>query len=113
MNGPEPTVGDDDSRVRLQPVSASFTVVRVAFGYMENPNVPKALAVARKHGWTFDIMSTSFFLSRRHLKATGKMGMPIWQDHIFITMALNANSATDYFHLPTGRVVEVGTQVTV
>ncbi len=104
---------EDTDRIVMEQISEGFSKVVIRFGYMETPHVPRALGLCRKMGWKFDIMSTSFFLSRRHLKASGKMGMPIWQDHIFITMALNANSATDYFHLPTGRVVEVGTQVTV
>jgi KUP system potassium uptake protein len=104
---------DSADRVSMEKISDSFNLVVIRYGYMETPNVPKALGLCRKMGWKFDIMSTSFFLSRRHLKASGKMGMPLWQDHIFITLALNANAASDYFHLPTGRVVEVGTQVTV
>ncbi len=77
------------------------------------PNVPKALAIARKHGWQFDIMSTSFFLSRRTLKPAAHSGMPRWQDRLFIGLARSANDATDYFQIPTDRVVEVGTQVTI
>jgi KUP system potassium uptake protein len=80
---------------------------------MESPNVPKALAIARKLGWQFDIMSTSFFLSRRALKPAAHSGMPQWQDHLFIALSRTANDATDYFQIPSGRVVEVGTQVTV
>jgi KUP system potassium uptake protein len=83
------------------------------FGFMESPNVPKALAIARKEGLTFDIMSTSFFLSRRSLKASATSGMPVWQDRLFIGLARSANDATDFFQIPTGRVVEVGTQVAV
>ena len=77
------------------------------------PPVPKALAIARKLGWQFDIMSTSFFVSRRSLKASPQSGMPQWQDHLFIALSESANDATDYFHIPTGRVVEVGTQVVI
>ena len=73
----------------------------------------QALAIARKLGWQFDIMSTSFFLSRRSLRPAAKSGMPRWQDRLFITLAHTANDATDYFKIPTGRVVEVGTQVTI
>ena len=80
---------------------------------MESPNVPKALAIARKLGWQFDIMSTSFFLSRRLLKPADHPGMPRWQDRLFIVLARSANDATDYFQIPTNRVVEVGTQVTI
>ncbi len=103
----------EDGRVQIAPLSKHFSRVSLKFGYMEQPNVPKALAVARKLGWQFDIMSTSFFLSRRALKPSPKSGMPAWQDHLFIALARSASDATDFFQIPTGRVVEVGTQVTV
>ena len=103
----------EDERVRIIPVSPLFSKVSLRFGYMEQPNIPKALAVARKLGWQFDIMSTSFFLSRRSLKPAAKSGMPRWQDRLFISLARTANDATDYFQIPTGRVVEIGTQVTI
>jgi KUP system potassium uptake protein len=100
-------------RVRIEPVGRTFSLVRLRFGFMETPNVPKALAIARKLGWHFDIMSTSFFLSRRALRPAAKSGMPRWQDRLFIGLARSANDATDYYQIPTGRVVEVGTQVTI
>jgi KUP system potassium uptake protein len=104
---------DPSERVRLEQVSSTFTKVRLKFGFMESPNVPKALAIARKLGWQFDIMSTSFFLSRRALKPAAHSGMPRWQDHMFIALSRTANDATDYFQIPSGRVVEVGTQITI
>jgi KUP system potassium uptake protein len=107
-----PRVSEED-RVQIKPLSQHFARVSLKFGYMEQPNVPKALAIARKHGWQFDIMSTSFFLSRRALRPSAKSGMPSWQDHLFIGLARSASDATDFFQIPTGRVVEVGTQVTV
>jgi KUP system potassium uptake protein len=100
-------------RVRMETISDKFALVRLRFGFMESPNVPKALVIARKLGWQFDIMSTSFFVSRRSLKPSSQPGMPLWQDHLFIAMSRSANDATDYFQIPTGRVVEVGTQVTI
>jgi len=103
----------DSERVQIEPISERFTRVALKFGFMESPNVPKALAVARKQGLHFDIMSTSFFLSRRSLKPAAHSGMPAWQDRLFIGLARSANDATDFFQIPTGRVVEVGTQVTV
>jgi KUP system potassium uptake protein len=109
---PTPRI-DPAERVRLEPISATFSKVTLRFGFMESPNVPKALAIARKLGWQFDIMSTSFFLSRRALKPAAHSGMPRWQDHLFIALSRTANDATDYFQIPSGRVVEVGTQVTV
>jgi KUP system potassium uptake protein len=104
---------DPSERVRLEQVSPTFSKVTLKFGFMESPNVPKALAIARKLGWQFDIMSTSFFLSRRALKPAAHSGMPRWQDHLFIALSRTANDATDYFEIPSGRVVEVGTQITV
>src|SRR5262252_2386081 len=104
---------DGDKRVRIEPVGSTFLRVLLRFGYMETPNIPRALAIARKLGWQFDIMSTSFFLSRRSLRPATHSGMPRWQDRLFITLAHSANDATDYFQIPTDRVVEVGTQVTV
>jgi KUP system potassium uptake protein len=100
-------------RVRMETVSDKFAKVRLRFGFMETPNVPKALAIARKLGWQFDIMSTSFFVSRRALKPSSQSGMPRWQDRLFIGLSRSANDAIDYFQIPTGRVVEVGTQVTI
>jgi len=111
-SAPTPRV-DISERVRLEQISPTFTKVTLKFGFMESPNVPKALAIARKLGWQFDIMSTSFFLSRRALKPAAHSGMPRWQDHMFIALSRTANDATDYFQIPSGRVVEVGTQVTI
>lgn len=107
-----PTVHDND-RVQIEPINDLFTRITMTFGYMERPNVPKALAICRKKGWKFDIMTTSFFLSRRSLKPSANSGMPIWQDKLFIWLARSAADATEYFQIPTGRVVEVGTQVTI
>ncbi len=104
---------DPAERVRMETISDKFAIVRLKFGFMESPNVPKALVIARKLGWQFDIMATSFFVSRRSLKPSAQSGMPQWQDHLFIAMSRSANDATDYFQIPTGRVVEVGTQVTI
>ena len=104
---------DLSERVKMETISEKFSTVRLRFGFMESPNVPKALVIARKLGWQFDIMATSFFVSRRSLKPSAQSGMPLWQDHLFIGMSRSANDATDYFQIPTGRVVEVGTQVTI
>ena len=103
----------DDEKVRIDAYNDLFYRVVVTFGYMETPNIPKALALGRKLGWKFDIMSTSFFLSRRSLKPIAKGGMPFWMDKLFIALAKNATDATEYFHIPTGRVVEIGTQVII
>ncbi|MCC0805617.1 potassium transporter Kup [Methylobacterium sp. W2] len=100
-------------RIRLEPIGPHFSKIVMKFGYMEQPNIPRTLTLLKKQGFKFDIMATSFFLSRRSIRPAAHSGMPLWQDRIFITLAKNANDATDFFQIPTGRVVEVGTQVTV
>jgi KUP system potassium uptake protein len=109
---PQPRVSTGE-RVVIERQGPLFTRIVLRFGFMEEPNIPRALAICRKLGWKFDIMSTSFFLSRRSLKASVSSGMPLWQDKLFIALARNAADATEYFQIPTGRVVEIGTQVTV
>ena len=107
-----PTVPEED-RANLEPINDLFMRVTLTFGYMEQPNIPKAMSICRKQGWKFDIMTTSFFLSRRSLKASASSGMPLWQDRLFIGLARTASDATEYFQIPTGRVVEIGTQVAI
>ena len=103
----------EGERITIEPLSETFTRITVRFGFAESPNVPKALAIARKKGWTFDIMSTSFFLSRRSLRAAPRSAMPHWQDRLFFALARSADDASSYFQIPTDRVVEIGTQVTI
>jgi KUP system potassium uptake protein len=103
----------EEERVTIESLGDSFWKVEMTYGYMEQPNVPRGLAILRKQGFKFDIMATSFFLSRRSIRPAAQSGMPLWQDKIFIGLATTATDATDFFQIPTGRVVEVGTQVTV
>jgi KUP system potassium uptake protein len=107
-----PRIRDDD-RVRIEHLGNSFWRVEMTYGYMETPNVPRGLAILRRQGLKFDIMATSFFVSRRAIRPSVHGGMPLWQDKLFISLAKSASDATDFFQIPTGRVVEVGTQVTV
>ncbi|CAN7328062.1 potassium transporter Kup [Brevundimonas sp. LjRoot202] len=101
-------------RVRIEPISDDFKKLIVSYGFMERPNVPKALNLCRKQqGLKFDIMSTSFFLGRRSLVPSANQGMPLWQDRLYIFLMRNAANPTDFFHIPPGRVVELGTQVSV
>jgi KUP system potassium uptake protein len=103
----------DNERIEIIKLSESFAQVTMTFGYMEEPNVPRTLGLCRQLGWKFDIMSTSFFVSRRSLRPSAKSEMPMWQDRLFIMLSRNASDATDYFHIPTGRVVEIGTQIVI
>ena len=104
---------DPAKRVTIEPISEDFKKLTLSYGFMEQPNVPKALGLCRKQGLKFDIMSTSFFLGRRSVVASAAAGMPLWQDRIFIFMMRNAANPTDFFRIPPGRVVELGTQVSV
>jgi KUP system potassium uptake protein len=103
----------DDEKIFLESFNPLFSRLIITFGYMETPNIPRALVLVRQLGLKFDIMSTSFFLSRRSVRPDARSGMPPWQDRIFILLARNADDASSYFHLPTDRVVEIGTQVSV
>jgi len=80
---------------------------------METPNVPKALAELRKKGVAFDIMSTSFFLGRRTIVPSASSRLPKLLNSIFIWMTRNAANPTDFFHIPAGRVVELGGQLAI
>jgi KUP system potassium uptake protein len=100
-------------RVTVDRVSDTFIRVVARYGFMETPSVPKILEQCRRKDLNVDMSATSFFLSRRNLKPTHKSEMPAWQDHLFVALARSAQDATTYFHIPTDRVVEVGTQVAV
>jgi KUP system potassium uptake protein len=107
-----PVLADCD-RIHIEVVNEDFKKLTLSYGFMETPNLPRALAQCRKQGLKFDIMATSFFLGRRSLVVAEHSGMPIWQDKLFIFLTRNSANPTDFFHIPPGRVVELGAQVTV
>ena len=107
-----PTVPESD-RITIERLSDNFARIRLSFGYMEQPNVPRALALARKSGEKFDIMSTSFFLNRRSFRPARNSGLPVWQERLFIAMTKSASDATDFYRLPSNRVVEMGQQLAI
>jgi KUP system potassium uptake protein len=100
-------------RIQIERVADSFIRVIAHYGFMETPSVPKILEHCRRKDLNIDMSATSFFLSRRSLKTTIKSEMPGWQERLFIWLAGRAEDATEYFRIPSDRVVEVGTQVTV
>jgi KUP system potassium uptake protein len=111
-SAPVPRVPDAE-RIAVERINDDFKQMTVTYGFMEQPNLPAALAQVRREGLKFDIMSTSFFLSRRSLVASPTSGMPRWQDHLFIWLTRNAGSPANFFRLPAGRVIEMGAQVLV
>lgn len=108
-----PRVPDSD-RLDLEQISDTFWRIKLTFGYMEVPNVPRALALARKEGLALEMMSTSYFLNRRSFRpATDRASMPLWQDKLFIAMTKAASDATGFYRLPSNRVLELGQQFVV
>jgi KUP system potassium uptake protein len=100
-------------RIEIDKVADTFIRVIAHYGFMETPSVPKILEHCRRKDLNIDIGATSFFLSRRSLRPTLKSEMPLWQERLFIWLAGRAEDATEYFRIPSDRVVEVGTQVMV
>ena len=109
---PVPRVAAAD-RVRIERISDDFSRVQLTFGYMETPDIPKALVLARQQGLKFDIMKTSFFIGRRSIRPAAKPSMRRWQEGLFLALARQATNASDFFRIPVGRVVELGTVVTL
>jgi KUP system potassium uptake protein len=90
-----------------------FYTITAHYGFKESPNVPVMLEDCRLQSMKFDMMDTSFFVNRESLIATPKGGMALWREHIFVWMSHLAAKASDYFRIPTNRVVELGTQVEI
>ncbi len=102
-----------DHRFEIKPLSADFFSATLHYGFMESPRVPAALASMRKAGFKYDIMKTSFFLGRRSIKESPSSEMPAWQDKLYVALTKQAANATDFFSIPSDRVVELGAQVTI
>jgi KUP system potassium uptake protein len=102
-----------EKRFEIEKLSDDFSRATVHFGFMESPRVPAALAAMRKAGLKFDIMTTSFFLGRRSIKESPHSEMPGWQDKLYVSLTKQSANATDFFSIPTDRVVELGAQVTI
>ena len=103
----------NSARAKVEVLSDHFTAVTLSYGFMETPNIAKGLALCRKRGLNVDPASTSFFLSRRTFRPAARSQLPRWQERLFIWLADSAEDATTYFHIPSDRVVEIGTQIAV
>jgi KUP system potassium uptake protein len=108
----KPYVPDSD-RVDIMRLSRHFIRLDITFGFMDEPNVAKALTLCKKKGFKFEIMQTSFYLGRRNLIAAPNRGLPRWQEHLYIVLADFGIDPSRYFKLPPNRVVELGEQVTI
>lgn len=104
---------ESDRRCEIHDLGDGFYRAILHYGFMQETNVPEGLKEMERCGGKFDMMHTSFFLSRQTLLASDKPGMPIWREKIFAWMLRNAATAMDFFRLPTNRVVELGSQVEI
>ncbi len=102
-----------EKRFEIDKLSDDFYSATLHYGFMESPRVPAALALMRKAGFKYDIMTTSFFLGRRSIKESPTSEMPAWQDKLYVALTKQSANATDFFSIPSDRVVELGAQVTI
>lgn len=110
LSAETPTVPAEE-RVVLDDLGQGFYRIKASYGFMESPNMPNILDLAGKKGVAIDIYTTSFFLGRETLFASGPAPMAQWRKKLFIFMSRNAWNATSFFKLPPDRVVELGNQV--
>jgi KUP system potassium uptake protein len=102
-----------ERRIETKDYGAGFYRIIIRYGFMEEIDVPAALAMVKTCGPQFKMMDTSFFLARQTLIASARPGMAIWREKLFAWMLRNAESAMEFFKLPTNRVVELGSQVEI
>jgi KUP system potassium uptake protein len=103
----------DATRIEVEKLGKGFHQVIVHYGFMERPDVPRALELCRQFGLSFDLMQTTFFLGRETLIPARRSELRRWQAALFIAMQATALSATRFFRIPANRVVEMGTQVEI
>jgi KUP system potassium uptake protein len=104
---------DQEGGFELTDLGSGFYRLILRFGFMQESDVPAALANVRQCGPAFKMMDTSFFLARQTLLASARPGMAIWRERLFSWMLRNAESAMEFFKLPPNRVVELGSQVEI
>jgi KUP system potassium uptake protein len=100
-----------EQRIEVKSLGCDFYQFLAYYGFKEDPNVPELLEESAKRGFTFEMMETSFFVSRETLIPTVAPGMALWRERLFASMSKNAVKASEFFQIPTNRVVELGTQV--
>ncbi len=106
-------IAENDERVGVESLGDEFYRVTLRFGFAEDPDVPNMLETVTVCGHPFDMMDTTFFLSRESIVATDRPGMALWRDKLFAFMQRNAIPATAFFQIPGNRLIELGTQVEI
>jgi KUP system potassium uptake protein len=100
-------------RTEITALGHEFYRLTLRFGFAEDPNIPAGLQSCEAKGMGFDMMDTTFFISRETVVATERAGMPLWRDRLFAFLGRNASSATEFFRIPGNRLIELGTQVEI
>ena len=101
----------DEERGEVESLGCNFYRISADYGFKDDPDVPELLEDCGNKGFAFDMMETSFFVSRETLIATVSPGMALWREKLFVSLSKNATKASEFFQVPTNRVVELGTQV--
>lgn len=110
----ETPVADADERIEINDLGGEFYSLTLRFGFAEDPNIPVALSQCGSRGLDFDLMDTTFFLSRETIVADARRpGMPLWRDKLFAFLSRNALPATAFFEIPGNRLIELGAQVEI
>jgi KUP system potassium uptake protein len=102
-----------DERVEIESIGNGFYRLKVFYGYMEDPDIPKVLESLKAPGLILEPQETTYFLGRETIMASKRPGMALWREKIFAFISRNATSATAYFCLPPDRVVELGSQIEI
>jgi KUP system potassium uptake protein len=102
-----------DRRAECQEMGHGFWRVIIRYGFMDTPNVPRALEACKGHGLEMSLEETTFFLGRETVLATEQPGMAIWREKIFAFLSTNAQSATTFYRIPPGQVIEIGAQIEI
>jgi KUP system potassium uptake protein len=102
-----------NERLQVEALGHCFWRVTLRFGFMNTPDVPKALALADSHGLRIPLFETTYFLSRETVVPTPGSGMLHWRERLFAAMSRNASGVVEFFRLPDNAVVELGTRVQI
>lgn len=108
----EPWVPEDE-QVKVTDLGHQCYQLSVYYGFKDEPDIPKVLALCECLGLPFEMMETSFFIARQTVISAPGSGMATWREHLFVAMSRNARGAADYYQIPPNRVIELGTQVEI
>ena len=103
----------EQQRIKIERLGEHFWQVVLLFGFMNTPDVPKALKLCAQHGLEIPVFETTYFLSRETVVATPNGGMALWREKMFAAMTQNSGGIVEFFHLPDNSVVELGTRVQI